>query len=291
MKNANDNLPARSDELEVQLRLKYGVELTDISLEMPPTLEESEILEVGQRVRMLHNATAWWIADFILCCQRMFLESKQARGRRREIYDRVLKLWPEYSRQRLKDFASVARRVPLKLRSPELSFDHHVYIATLAEEANAEVLQALYIKRARESEATAEQLRLMIADTRKGIASEKPKRQRMKTVMEAPAGGADAEDEPAAGADADDGLPIAREPEPALLAGGITTLASEAQRACARLREWFASQARKSKVETWTDERKQAVVHDLDPLIKEMHLIVEIFTSLTNAEQSGEWTQ
>jgi hypothetical protein len=288
MKNANDNLPARSNELEGQLRLKYGVELTDTSLEMPQTLDDAEIIEVAEKVRMLHNAASWWVADLILACQRLFLESKQARSRRREVYDRVLKIWPQYSRETLRTYASIARRVPAKLRSPALSFDHHAHIATLADEDNAAVLQAHYIKAAIEGEATAEQLRLMIADTRKGIAIDKPRRRPMKTVSAAAGGEANPDDPQYHGDEQGDGLPIPREPEPTLLTGGIATLASDAQRACARLREWFTAQARKAKVETWSDERKASVVHDLEPLIKEMHGVADIFTALTAA---GEGVQ
>ena len=134
----------------------------------------------------------------------------------------------------------------------------------------------LYIKRARESEATAEQLRLMIADTRKGVQIQAPGR-RSKRVE-----AIDVESAP--GTPAPDGLPIPRPAEPELLAGGHAQFASEAQRACARLRDWYAGQSRKAAVTTWSDERKRVLVADLQPLIKEMHGIIEIVDALTNAE-------
>lgn len=292
MKTATEAVAPRNADTEVQLRLKYGVEMDAVSLSMPGTLEDAEIIDVGKQVRMIHNASAWWVADFILFCQRSFLETRQARGHRREIYDRVQKLWPEYSRQTLKDFASIARRVPPKMRSPDLSFEHHSYIATLADEPNAAVLQAHYVKVARDTEATAEQLRLMIADTRNGMASAPAAKPRPMKTIKAEADGretASSAPEPAAKGAEDDGLPISRQSEPSLLGGGHAALASDAQRACSRLREWYATQARKTKVESWTQERKSVLVHDLETLIKEMHAIVEIFQALTNAEQTGDY--
>lgn len=277
----------QAPELDSQLRLKYGIELTDISLGIPPTLEDEEIIEVGRRLRIFNNASAWWLADYILFCQKTFLESRKAR---RDVYDRIAKLWPQYARSTLKDYATVARRVPADLRSPNLSFEHHSHIATLADEPHAGDLQRHYIKVAEEAEATADQLRLMIADTRKGVQLGKPIKRAKAEAIDVKSSDSDANGHSAPSAHGGaDGLPIAKEPEPELLAGGHAQLASEAQRACTRLREWYASQARKTKVEVWSDERKRVLVHDLQPLIKEMHHIVEVFGALTNAEQTGDW--
>jgi hypothetical protein len=268
------NLPAKrqSPQLDAQLRLKYGAELSEVALVLPQTLDDDEIVEIGRQVRVFANASPWWLADYVLFCQRIFLESPK---RRRKVYDRIANLWPPYERKTLRNIASIARRVPVEIRSPALSFAHHAHIATLADEPEARALQEHYIKTAEKTEATAEELRLMIADTRNGVRIGKPARAGKRAAIDIGA-------EPAP--------PVEYvEPEPELLAGGHAQIASEAQRACARLREWYAAQARKSKVADWTDERKRVLIDQLQPLINEMHQVVEIFSALTNAEQSGEW--
>lgn len=275
-----------------QLGLPIGVALTDVSLEAPQTLDDEQIVDLGRKLRRIQNASAWWVADYIVFVQQLFAGNGRPR---RDTYDRVQKLWPQYSRSTLQTYASIARRVPAKLRSSILSFDHHTHIATLFEEKNADVMQAHYIKVAERAEATAEDLRLMIADTRKGIASEKPKRGRPMKQQTIDISASEDSSSGSVGAhvriQADDGLPIPREPEPELMTGSHAQLASDAQRALTRLRGWYAAKARKETPADWPDERKAVLVADLKPVLNEMHAIADIFGALTNAEQTGDYAQ
>lgn len=273
--------------LDSQLRLKYGVAITDVSLDVPQTLTDEEIVDVGRQVKMLNHASAWWIADYILFCQKAFLETGKGR---RAVYDRIAELWPQYARSTLKDFATVARRVPIEIRSARLSFEHHSHIATLFEESQGRDLQKHYIKVAENTEATADQLRLMISDTRKGIQFKKAARPAKHATIDIKAtAGGKGEDHRSDEKKEGDGLPIPRETEPEILAGGHAQLVSDAQRSCVRLREWYSSQGRKTKIEDWTDARKRALVNDLKPLLAEMHHVADLFGALTNAEQTGDY--
>ena len=285
------DLIKKPTEAPSQLNLPIGVALNDVSLDAPATLDDEQILSLGRTIRRIENASPWWIADYVVFIGEIFKGSKFSPERKR-IYDEIQNLWPDYARHTLQNYAAVAKRIPAAVRSPRLSFSHHAHLASLADEPQGRELMDHFIKMAVKTECTAEELRLMLADTKKGIVIEKPKKGRgMKRVgsitVEADDHG-DAGQEPGR-QDPPEAPPPMRASEPTLIAGSVTQLAGDAQRSLARLREWFNSKARKEKPEHWPQERKDVVIRDLKPVIDEMHGVVEIFHALTGAEQSGDY--
>ena len=277
-----------------QMTLPFGVEIQPAALLVPQTLSDDQVIALGRSLRSIHTASAWWIADYILYVADMALKSKTRRAGK-AIYEQVSKLWPTYSRGHLSNLASVARRVPPRLRSEALSFDHHVHIATLADEREAEQLQGHYIRVAVESEMTADELRMAIADTRRGHAHPMPKRQAIADVKQTepaqPRGVMmlDAASDDHRIETESDGLPIVRPDEPEPLADSHAQLAAEAQRALAKLADWYKRQRKRARPEDWTTERKKALEHELRPLIDAMSHTADLFNELTNAEQSGDY--
>lgn len=273
-----------------QMGLPFGVEIKATALEIPQTLDDEQVLTLGRQLRQIENSSAWWIAEFILFTQTLISGKNRMKGPgSRIVYDRALKLWPEYARATLVNMASVARRVPRRIRRQDLSFEHHRQVAALADEQHGVDLMAHYLKRASEAEMTHEDLRLAISDTRRGIAHqiEAPKRAEKRAEPVDPANSQENPDPPKS-APRRDALPIP-EPEPEIMRDSHAELAARAQRSLAELRGWYGSQRRRSAPSDWPDERKSALVVDLKPVIDEMHEIVEIFNALTNAEQSGDF--
>lgn len=277
---------AKVEAAPPQMGLPFGVEIKPTSLAIPQTLDNEQVLALGQQLRAIENSSGWWIAEFILFAQGLRSAKDRPKGPKGRIYDEVLKLWPEYSRQTLINMASVARRVPAAIRRPELSFEHHRQVAILADEPHGGELMAHYLARASEAEMTHEDLRLAISDTRRGvrheIAAPKAPPKRIVSAISP----TEEVDEASPELEASAGAPPA---EPEIMRDSHAELAARAQRALAEVRGWYASQRRRSSPENWPDERKQALTVDLQPVIDEMHEIVEIFNALTNAEQSGEF--
>lgn len=286
--------------LAPQLNLPFGTEIGPTSLSLSPNLDDEELVQVGRTLKSLHMASAWWIADFILEVINRRKGNRRTDPRLKTIYDRVAELWPQYSRSTLHNLASVARRVPRELRSSELSFDHHAHIASLAEEENAAGLQRHFIETAVRVELTAEELRLAIADTKKGnVLTLAPKSERrMRAAKEAKE--AEEQDdrassnEPAGAPDQTDGLPIPRaaRDEPAgVLRGTHAQLCADTHRDMGKVLGWYNQEKKRSSGEAWTAERKAALIADLTPLMDAIGSLVDIYHGLTNAAESGEWSQ
>lgn len=249
-----------------QMGLPFGVEATSTALIIPDTLDDIQLERLGRQVQKIENAGQWWVADFILFLQNAIERGpKEARNAKRALYNRVQNLWPEYSRATLVTWASIAKRVPPEIRSAELSFQHHIYVANLSQEPQAKQIQQHFIKRAEETGATAEQTRLMIADTKRGVLHE---RQRRPSKAES------------------QGRPS--EPEP--LSGSHAQFTDSAQRELTRLRGWYESQAKKSPLSSWSALRRGALVEDMRPLIGEIHKIADIWQALNGGNETGDYS-
>lgn len=272
-----------------QMSLPFGVEIHPAALVVPQTLDDEQIIALGTSLRSIHTASAWWVADYILFVSDMHRNAKGGRRVGKAIYDKVAKLWPAYSRGHLQNLASVARRVPPKLRSAALAFDHHIHIATLADEKEAEKLQAHYVRVAVEAEMTADELRMAIADTRRGVAHQILPPKERKALA---AGRAEPADVPRGTIEheaEDDGLPIARPDAQEPLGETHAHLAEEAHRAVSKLRDWYVQQRKRGKPEYWTPQRKKMMEHELHPLIEAMSATADIYNELTNASESGQY--
>ncbi len=269
-----------------QITLPFGVHMGEVSLDVPQTLDDEQIISLGDQLRRVNNAAPWWLADYLVLVLDLFKDENHPRSSAKKVYDRVCMLFPQHERGTLRELAYVARSVPAEIRSPRLSFAHHRHLAPLATETEGKKLQAHYVKKAVELEMTVEDLRLTIADTRKGVvhqlAAKPAKRLKNANVIDA--------DVSPAGADAGDGLPIAKPPsEPETMSGSHAQLASEAYRALVRIRDWYAAERKKSRGGgDWSHERRAALIRDLEPVLDEMHKLSEIACDLT---KTGEHDQ
>ena len=114
-----------------QMTLPFGVEIQPAALLVPQTLSDDQVIALGRSLRSIHTASAWWIADYILFVADMASKSKTRRAGK-AIYEQVSKLWPTYSRGHLSNLASVARRVPPRLRSEARMRESHITGTPLA---------------------------------------------------------------------------------------------------------------------------------------------------------------
>jgi len=270
-----------------QITLPFGVHMGEVSLDVPQTLDDEQIITLGDQLRRVNNAAPWWLADYLVLVLDLFKDEKHPRASAKKVYDRVCMLFPQHERGTLRELAYVARSVPADIRSPRLSFAHHRHLAPLATETEGKKLQAHYLKKAVELEMTVEDLRLTIADTRKGVMHQlaaKPTK-RLKNAEPADAG-----DEADAAGDPGDGLPIARPPsEPETMSGSHAQLASEAHRALVRIRDWYAIEKKKSRGGSeWSSDRREALIRDLEPVLDEMHKIAEIAEDLAKVGEHDQ---
>lgn len=281
MTKPKSNALAKNDEPMPQMNLPFGVEITDTALIIPATLDDAQLMVLSRNLRRMQCASSWWIADLALFLKEMFDDKARPLRAAKLVYDKITGLWPQYERSTLKFYASVAKSVPPALRVSSLSFTHHQHVAALALETNGRELQSHYLKKAVELEMTAEDLRLMVADTKRGVQSDIVKRINAPAKKTAKKKGETIEI-----TDPDAQLPIARpEIEPECLTGTHAQLAADIHRSIVRLREWYASEKKKSRGVNWTAERKRALIDDLNPVLDEMHKVAEIAEDLTKGNE------
>lgn len=91
-------------------------------LQLPRQLSFDAWLEVGQRLSTVVNSSAWCLGDWLIYGEVCFT------GRYREAIERT---WLDY--QTLRNYAWVARKIPLSRRCEQLSFGHHAEVAALPE--------------------------------------------------------------------------------------------------------------------------------------------------------------
>lgn len=100
---------------------RTGVQVEKNRLIMPDEMSFESWCELGSRVALIANCSAWWLGDWLLY-------GEQAYGARYEkaIADSSL------SYQTLRNYAWVARTFPVSRRQDKLSFGHHAEVAALS---------------------------------------------------------------------------------------------------------------------------------------------------------------
>jgi hypothetical protein len=99
--------------------------------------------ELGERIHVISNSSAWWIGDWLV-----FGESKYPNRYKEALLGTAL----DY--QTLKNYAWIARKFTWPRRRDQLSFQHHVEVAALPEEE-----QDLWLERAEVSRWSKSELR------------------------------------------------------------------------------------------------------------------------------------
>lgn len=100
---------------------RTGVQVEKNRLLMPDEMSFELWRELGSRVALIANCSAWWLGDWLLY-------GEQSYGARYEkaIADSSL------SYQTLRNYAWVARTFPVSRRQDKLSFGHHAEVAALS---------------------------------------------------------------------------------------------------------------------------------------------------------------
>jgi hypothetical protein len=99
------------------------------SLVLPDAMPLDSWVSVGQEIAVLSDASAWWLADWLIYGRETY------RGRYRQAIDRT-----GLSYQTLRNYAWIARAFPVSRRRDKLSMQHHAQVITLAGEEQDEWL-------------------------------------------------------------------------------------------------------------------------------------------------------
>jgi hypothetical protein len=97
------------------------LELSPLGARLAERLTFEEWLAIGTRLIRYHDASVWWIGDWLA----------YGEWRYREKYKTVVAQL-EMSYDRVRDYAYVARNVRPRYRRSELTFTHHRYVAKLS---------------------------------------------------------------------------------------------------------------------------------------------------------------
>lgn len=102
---------------------RMGLQVRQIGLSFPDEMPFDSWRELGSRVALVANCSAWWLGDWLLY-------GEQAYGDRYEqaIADTSL------GYQTLRNYAWVARKFPMSRRRDTLSFGHHAEVAALLDD-------------------------------------------------------------------------------------------------------------------------------------------------------------
>lgn len=96
---------------------------TKVSLQLPATLPYQDWERVGQQLAGVVSSSSWWLGDWLVFGRKHY-EDRYQRGAK------VAGL----SYQTLRNYASIAGRVPPEQRRPRLSFQHHAEVAALPDD-------------------------------------------------------------------------------------------------------------------------------------------------------------
>jgi hypothetical protein len=129
---------------------------TATALYLADCLSFDEWRDVGSYISVLHNASAWWIGDWILYGQAEY-------GRRYRVALEVTNL--DY--QTLRNYAWVASRFPVSRRRDKVSFQHHAEVAALPEDE-----QDMWLVRASVHKWTRNELRRRMRAARAALAEQ-----------------------------------------------------------------------------------------------------------------------
>jgi len=103
---------------------------TPTSLVLPADMSYERYEALGFALAQAHNRIGWWIADWINFGERVY----------GEMYAQAIEVTGmRYAT--LMTYASVARRVPVERRRPELKFGHHAEVASLEPKEQSEWLE------------------------------------------------------------------------------------------------------------------------------------------------------
>jgi hypothetical protein len=109
-----------ADSPQEKLRLDSSAFARRNSLALPATLPFQTWQRIGMQIRVLSDSSAWWLGDWLLYGQKRYPDRyKQAVGETSLDY------------QTLRNYAWVARSLPVSRRRDKLSFQHHAEVAAL----------------------------------------------------------------------------------------------------------------------------------------------------------------
>jgi len=100
----------------------YNLVIPRNGLQLPPQLSFDTWLEVGRRLSAIATSSAWCLGDWLIYGETSFT------GRYREAIERT-----SLDYQTLRNYAWIARKIPLSRRWEKLSFGHHAEVAALPE--------------------------------------------------------------------------------------------------------------------------------------------------------------
>lgn len=144
-----------------------NVLLPKSGLQLPRQLPFDAWLEVGRRLSAVASSSAWCLGDWLVYGEAAFT------GRYRDAIERTA-----LDYQTLRNYAWVARKIPLSRRRERLSFGHHAEVAALPEPE-----QEYWLRKAQELQWSRNQIR---HEVRQSL------RERNECQKTGPAGGAEA---------------------------------------------------------------------------------------------------
>lgn len=113
--------------------LKYkGFQLTNTSLTAPDGVTPEQLDEIGEQLTTMHKSVAWWIGDW----------ANLYPGRHGEKYTELAERFG-LQETTVKQYAWVCGAVNLSNRLDELSFSHHIEVASLPDELRPQMHQLL----------------------------------------------------------------------------------------------------------------------------------------------------
>jgi hypothetical protein len=122
---------------------RMGLQLRQNGLAFTEEMSFDSWRELGCRVALIANCSAWWLGDWLLYGEQSYGDRYQ-----QAIADTSL------SYQTLRNYAWVARKFPMSRRRDTLSFGHHAEVAALLDEE-----QDAWLTRAERSKWSRSQLR------------------------------------------------------------------------------------------------------------------------------------
>lgn len=114
--------------MTTDLALPAVVTMTTTGLHIPEGISREDWESVGEFLGQIDKRMQWMVGDWINAGEREgYINS--------ETYDDAERLFPQFKRKTLWEYASVARNSSMRME--ELSFNHHQVVAALEPEVNA----------------------------------------------------------------------------------------------------------------------------------------------------------
>lgn len=98
----------------------HGVHVRRNGLSLPNDMPFDSWREIGSQIVLIANCSAWWVGDWLVYGEEAYCDRYE-----QAITDTSL------AYQTLRNYAWVARRVPVSRRRDTLSFGHHAEVASL----------------------------------------------------------------------------------------------------------------------------------------------------------------